>query len=235
MIVRLFTWLSGTLYAAPALALAGSFIWGILSIILSPCHLASIPLIIGFIDEQGRISTKRAFLLSTLFSSGILITIAIIGAVTGLLGRIMGDIGPWSNYLVAVIFVIVGLHLLDILPLPFARTADQPAYKRRGLLAAFFLGLVFGVALGPCTFAYMAPILGAAFSIAATNILLAILLVLAYAVGHVSVIIFAGTFTEAVQAYLNWTDKSKGVIIIKKICGALIILGAVYLLYTVKK
>jgi cytochrome c-type biogenesis protein len=231
MLVNLFTWLSGTLYAAPVIALAGSFIWGILSILLSPCHLASIPLIIGFIDEQGRISTKRAFLLSTLFSSGILITIALIGVVTGLLGRIMGDIGPWSNYLVAVVFVIVGLHLLDILPLPFAGNLGQPVYKRRGLLAAFILGLIFGVALGPCTFAYMAPMLGAAFSIAATNLLLAITLVLAYAVGHVAVIIFAGTFTEVVQTYLNWTERSKGAIIVKKVCGVLILLGGVYLIY----
>ena len=33
------------------IALAASFIWGILSILLSPCHLASIPLIVGFIEN----------------------------------------------------------------------------------------------------------------------------------------------------------------------------------------
>ena len=35
-----------------------------LSILLSLCHLASIPLIVGFIDQQGRISTNRTFLLN---------------------------------------------------------------------------------------------------------------------------------------------------------------------------
>ena len=58
-----------------AVAVAAAFVWGILSIILSPCHLASIPLIVGFVDKQGRISTRRALLISTLFAVGILLSI----------------------------------------------------------------------------------------------------------------------------------------------------------------
>jgi cytochrome c-type biogenesis protein len=230
MILNLFTWLSETLYASPAIALGGSFIWGILSIILSPCHLASIPLIIGFIDEQGRISTKRAFLLSSLFASGILVTIALVGVITGMLGRMLGDIGLWGNYFVAIVFVIVGLHLLDIISLPFIGRDSQPAFKKKGLLAAFILGLVFGVALGPCSFAYMAPMLGVAFTVGASNLPFAVALILAYAIGHVSVIVFAGTFAELVQRYLNWTEKSKGSIIVKRICGGLVILGGLYII-----
>ncbi|OGS35956.1 MAG: cytochrome C biogenesis protein [Elusimicrobia bacterium RIFOXYB2_FULL_49_7] len=232
--VELFTWLSNILYATPALALLGSLLWGILSILLSPCHLASIPLIVGVIYEQGRMSTTRAFYLSSLFSSGILITIGLIGVITGLMGRMMGDVGPYGNYFVAAVFFLVGLHLLDVLPLPFIGKAGQPAFKKKGLLAAFILGLVFGIALGPCTFAFMAPMLGMAFSVASTNFVFAVSLVAAYAVGHVSVIILAGTFTGVVQSYLNWNERSKGVIIVKRVCGLLVILGGAYLLYTVK-
>ncbi len=235
MLLSLFTWLSNALYANPLITITASFIWGVLSIILSPCHLASIPLIIGFIDEQGRISTKRAFLLSTLFSFGILITIALIGVITGMLGRIMGDVGAWGNYFVAIIFFIVGLHLLDIIPLPLLGKSGQSAYRKKGLLAAFILGLVFGIALGPCTFAYMAPMLGVAFTVAGSNLLLAVTLVLAYALGHISVIVLAGTFTEVVQTYLNWTERSKGAIIVKKVCGVLVLLGGVYLIYMARK
>lgn len=235
MLLSLFTWLSNALYANPFMAITASFIWGILSIILSPCHLASIPLIIGFIDEQGRISTKRAFLLSLLFSSGILITIALIGVITGMLGRIMGDIGVWGNYFVAIIFFIVGLHLLDIIPLPLLGKAGQPSYQKKGLFAAFILGLIFGIALGPCTFAYMAPLLGVAFTVGASNLLLAVILVLSYALGHISVIILAGTFTEVVQRYLNWSERSKGAVIVKKVCGVLVLLGGVYLIYMARK
>ncbi len=233
MLVDLFTWLSGTLTNSTGIALAGSFIWGILSIVLSPCHLASIPLIVGYINEQGSISTKRAFSLALLFSVGILITIGIIGLITGLLGRMMGDIGRWGNYFVAVIFFIVGLHLLGLIPLPFLAKGANPNFQKKGLLAAFILGLIFGVALGPCTFAYMAPMLGVVFSVAFTRLVFAVSLILAYAIGHCSVIVFAGTFTEMVQRYLNWNEGSKGAVILKKICGIFVIAGGFYLVFLI--
>ncbi len=232
MILDLFTWLSGTLTESAGLALTGAALWGVLSIVLSPCHLASIPLIVGFIDEQGRISTKRAFMLALLFSTGILITIGIIGLVTGLAGRMMGDIGGWGNYLVAAVFFIVGFHLLGVIPLPFLEKGATPGFQKKGLFAAFILGLIFGVALGPCTFAYMAPMLGVVFSVASTRLVFAVSLILAYAIGHCSVIVFAGTSTEAVQRYLNWNENSKGAVILKKACGLLVIAGGVYLIYT---
>jgi cytochrome c-type biogenesis protein len=231
MILTAFTWLSNALYSAPQIALIASFVWGMLSIILSPCHLSSIPLIVGFIGKQGEKTTRRAFTLSLLFSFGILITIALIGLVTGLLGRILGDVGKSGNYLVAGIFFIVGLYLLDVLPLPFLGQAGQPSFRRKGMFAAFILGLLFGIALGPCTFAYMAPMLGIVFSVATTKLHFAVILIVMYALGHCSVITFAGTFTGIVQRYLNWNERSKGPIILKKICGLLVIIGGVYLLY----
>jgi len=230
---QLFTVLTQAVYGTPAIALGASFIWGILSILLSPCHLSSIPLIVGFIGSQGQIKTKRAFILALLFSLGILITIGLIGLITGMLGRMMGNIGRFGNYFVAVIFFIVGLYLLGILPLPFLGKAATPSIKRRGYLAAFILGLIFGIALGPCTFAYMMPILGVAFAVASTKFLFAISLIMAYALGHCSVIVTAGTMTELVQKYLSWNEQSKALDIVKKICGILVILGGVYLIWSV--
>ena len=228
---ELFTQLTKAVEGAWFIAFPASFIWGILSILLSPCHLASIPLIVGFIDEQGRISTKRAFWVSTLFAVGILITIGAIGAITAAAGRMMGDIGKYGNYFVALIFFVVGLHLLGIIPMPWAGPG-QVGMKRKGLLAALILGLVFGVALGPCTFAYMAPILAIAFREASGNLLYGIMLIMIYGVGHCSVIVLAGTFTELVQRYLNWNERSKGSVILKKICGLLVLLAGLYLIYT---
>lgn len=228
---ELFTQLTRAVEGTWLIAIAASFVWGILSILLSPCHLASIPLIVGFIDDQGRISTKRAFWISTLFAVGILTTIAAIGAITAAAGRMMGDVGKYGNYFVALIFFAVGLHLLDVIPIPWSGPG-QVGMKRKGLLAAFILGLVFGIALGPCTFAYMAPMLGVTFKLASTSIAYGALLLLVYAVGHCSVIVFAGTCTEIVQQYMNWNQKSGATIFIKKICALLIILAALYLIYT---
>jgi cytochrome c-type biogenesis protein len=228
---QLFTNLSHAVEGAPLLALGASFVWGILSIVLSPCHLASIPLIVGFISEQSPVTLRRAFWTATLFAVGILITIAVIGAVTAAAGRMLGDLGCWGNYFVAAIFFMVGLHLLGVIPLPWCGPG-QPGLKRKGLLAAFILGLVFGVALGPCTFAYLAPMLAVTYKLAKSAPLYSTALLLAYGVGHCSVIVLAGTFTEAAQRYLNWNEKSRGVTIVKGICGVLVLLAGLYLLWS---
>ena len=230
MIVDLFTWLTGALTQSPEIAVGAAFAWGILSVILSPCHIACIPLIVGFINGQGNISTGRAFVLSLLFGSGILITIGLIGLITGLAGRMIGDIGGYGNYVVAVVFFVIGLNLLGVLPLPFMEGGANPNYKKKGFLAAFILGLIFGVALGPCTFAYMATMLGVVFSMAGTQLALALTILTAFAVGHCAVLVCAGTFTEVVEHYLHWSEKSKGAVILKKACGVLVMMGGVYLI-----
>jgi len=227
---KLFTTLTHAVDSTPAIALIAAFAWGILSILLSPCHLASIPLIVGFVDQQGRMSTKRAFFISALFAVGILVTIGAIGAITAAAGRMLGDVGPYGNYFVAIIFFVVGLYLLDVIPMPWSGPG-QVGMKRKGMLAAFILGLVFGIALGPCTFAYMAPMLGITFKLAATNLFYGVLLLIVYGLGHCSVIVLAGTCTEVVQRYMNWSEKSKGAVILKKICGVLVIMGGLYLIF----
>jgi cytochrome c-type biogenesis protein len=228
---QLFTRLSHAVEGAPLLALTAAVAWGILSIVLSPCHLASIPLIVGFISEQGKVTMKRAFWTSTLFAVGILITIAGIGVITAAAGRMMGDVGRYGNYFVALIFFVVGLHLVGVIPMPFSGPG-QVGVKSKGLLAALILGLVFGIALGPCTFAYMAPMLGVTFKLAATNFLYGAALLLAYGLGHCAVIVAAGTSTELVQRFLNWNEQSKGLAILKYTCGVLVILGGVWLIYS---
>lgn len=230
---QLFTNLSHAVEGAPAIALGAAAVWGILSIILSPCHLASLPLIVGFISGQGRVSTTRASGIATLFAVGILMTIAAIGVITAAAGRMMGDIGAWGNYFVAGIFFLVGLHLLGVIPMPWSGPG-QVNLKRKGLLAALILGLVFGIALGPCTFAYMAPMLGVTFRLGETRPVYGASLLLAYGLGHCSVIILAGTFTEVVQRFLNWNEQSKGVMVVKKVCGVLVILGGCWLIYSAR-
>jgi cytochrome c-type biogenesis protein len=230
MITQTLSALTQALEGSPFLALGASFVWGILSILLSPCHLASIPLVVGFIGAQGRISTRKAFLISTLFAGGILVTIGLIGAITASLGRMLGDIGGIGNYLVAGILFLVGLYLWGIIPMPWSGPA-QANFQGRGLLAALILGLLFGIALGPCTFAYMAPMLGITFRLAETRLAYGIVLLAMYGLGHCSVIVAAGTSTEWVQRYLNWSENSRGPVIVKKVCGSLVILGGVYLLY----
>ncbi len=226
----LFVALTHALASAPPAALAAAAAWGVLSVLLSPCHLASIPLIVGFIDGRGRLSTSRAFVLSSLFATGILLSIAVLGALTAAAGRMFGDIGVWGNWLVATVFFLVGLHLLDLLPTPW--TAPEVRISRKGWVPALLLGLLFGIALGPCTFAFMAPVLGIALGLAGKDGLYGVLLLVAYGMGHCAVIVCAGTFTQVLQRCLEWHERSRGTVFLKKACGVLVIAAGGWLLYS---
>ena len=229
--IKLFSALSHAIEGAPLIAIGASFIWGILSIILSPCHLTSIPLIIGYLSNQRGLSTKKAFHLSIVFSIGILISIAVIGGITAAAGRILGDIGKLGNYVVAMVFLIFGLNLLGILPLNFPGLSTIKS-QRKGYISVLSLGLVFGLALGPCTFAFLAPMLGIVFNMTAKNLPYGLILLSAFAIGHCAVIIAAGTSTRLVQHITKWDEQSKGITITRKICGILVLLGGIYLVYS---
>lgn len=228
MIQDLFTALSTALTDSLWLALASAFFWGVLSILLSPCHLASIPLVIGFVMGGEKKTMARAFAFSLLFALGILSSIALIGIITASFGRLMGDLGRVGNIAVVVVFFIVGFHLLDIIRLDWSFAPRTS--RRRGLLSALLLGGAFGIALGPCTFAFVAPVLGVAYTRAQDAFLPAVLLILAFALGHCGVIVFFGTLAQKAQGYLNWTNASKAVLWVKRVCGILVIMGGVYLL-----
>ncbi len=227
MLDSLFTSLYDAMTGSIWIAMLAAYAWGVLSVLLSPCHLSSIPLIVGYISAQGKLNIKNTFYISLVFSLGILITIAAIGAITFSLGRLMGDIGTIGNYIVAGVFFLVGLYLLDVINLNWNGFKIKQV-KSGSLVTVLILGLIFGLALGPCTFAYMAPVLGIVFETAKTNHIISILFLASFAVGHCSVIVGAGTLAGKVQSYLDWTEKSKVTVWIKRVCGVLVMAGGVY-------
>jgi cytochrome c-type biogenesis protein len=230
---QLFSALTEAVGGSPLLAAGGALAWGGLSVILSPCHLSSIALIVAFIGEANARSARRAFAPSLLFSLGILVTIAAIGIVTASLGRMLGDLGRYGSYAVALVLLVLGLHFLDLVPMPWSQGGLRPT-ERRGLLAAFVLGLVFGIGVGPCTFAFMAPMLGVAFKVAAGSWLLGAALLFFYGLGHCGVIVAAGTSAGWVQRYLSWNERSRGSLRLRRACGVLVLLAGLYLIYTAR-
>lgn len=227
----LFSSLTDAMSGAPGVALAAAFAWGVLSIVLSPCHLASIPLIVGFLQGGGAVSPRRAAGLSTLFAVGILGSIALIGALTAAAGRMLGDLGPWGNYAVAAVFFVFGLHLLGWLPLPEG-WMPKPGQPRRGAWGALIFGLIFGVALGPCTFGFMAPVLGVTFSLASSRPLFAAGVLALFGLGHCVVIGLAGFSSSWVQRWLAWQESTPGALGLRRLCGVLVCLAGGYLLFT---
>ena len=228
MLEQVLTSLSNGLSQSLGWALLAAFAWGVVSIVFSPCHLASVPLIVGFISTQGDASTGRAFRLSLVFSLGVLASIALIGLITASLGRLVGDLGAVGNVAVAVVFFVFGLYLMDLLPLHW--TSFPSTTRRRGMPAALGLGLVFGVGLGPCSFAFLAPLLMIVFGQAQVDYALAVALLGTFALGHCGVIVAAGTAAQKAQTVVSWGSRSGITRWVRRACGALVVLAGVYLL-----
>ncbi|MDD2206014.1 MAG: cytochrome c biogenesis protein CcdA [Aminobacterium sp.] len=230
--LHLFESIYSTLHASSGLALMAAFIWGIFSILLSPCNLVTIPLVVGYIESTRTAKRASAFAISLAFSAGIFVNLALIGMVLTSTGILMTDISLYTNYFVAGVFFLIGLHLLNVITLPWFGQKEIKANKNKGLLGALILGVLSGLALGPCSFAYVAPLLALTIKTATTNLPFALLLVSFYAIGHCSVIVIAGTSTDFVSKFLKWDEKSKALTRVNYICGVLILIAGLYFIYT---
>lgn len=219
------------MHMSPPAALAASFIWGILSVLLSPCHLASIPLLIAFLSGQEEMpGRKKAFLLSVSFAGAMMLIIAVLGFLSAAAGRLAGDCGAWTSYLSAALFAGAGLYMLEVIKFNFK--SFQPEKSGGAFIAAFLLGLTAGLALGPCTFAFMAPVLAVSFRAGAeSGVFYGMILLLAYGVGHCAVIVGAGVSAEAVQKYLDFSGRTPLLQTSKKILGIALILIALWIVY----
>jgi len=231
MLAELMQTLSRALYASFPAALGASFLWGLMSMLLSPCHMVSVPLVMGYLGSSEQdVTKKRYFILALLFAIGMTISITVIGIVTSLLGRIAGDIGPAGNIAMSIVLVYVGLSITGLLELPLPGRGKGRLPSGRGALGSVVMGLILGAALGPCTFAFMAPVLALMFQLGGESLLKASLLGALFAIGHGIVVVFAGSFTDKVQGLLDWSGGSRTAKVFRIICGTLVIAGGLYLL-----
>ncbi len=190
-------WMEG----ATTLAALGCFLWGMVSVLFSPCHLASIPLIVAYVAGQEQIlQPRQASSYSIVFTLGLFITIAVIGIVCALLGRMLGDVGNYWQILVGLVLLWVALGMMG----GEACSASGSLLYRlnlRGIWGAFALGLAYGVLSGSCTFGFIAPIL--AIITIQQKVGVGILFITLFAVGHCLPIVIAGSSTAMVRKLIE--------------------------------
>lgn len=178
------------------LALAAAYIGGVL-VSFTPCMYPLIPITVSFIGAQGRISRITGFLLSLLYVLGTSLTYMVLGSLAGLTGTLFGGFqtNPWMNLVVANIFILMGLSMLDVFVLPLPETLRSQLFspKRKGFMGALLLGTASGLIMSPCS----APVLAVLLSYVATrqNIFLGMSLLFVFAFGMGTLLIILGTFT----------------------------------------
>lgn len=191
-----------TLY--PLIAFGAVFLAGVLSS-ASPCVLATIPLVVGFVGGYADGDRSKAFRYSLAFILGLSLTFTAFGAAAGLLGTMFGTLGGTWYLVAGAIALVMGGQMMGLyeIRLPISRDFKP---KRGGLVGAFLLGLFFGVVSSPCA----TPVLVVLLTLVASKgqVLYGIALLFCYAIGHCLLMLFAGTFTGFVEGFV----KARGVV-----------------------
>jgi cytochrome c biogenesis protein CcdA len=223
----LFNYISGLVQTQGWLAFPACFLGGVISS-ASPCVLAMIPLVIGYVGGYAEGSQKKAVQYSLMFTLGLTVTFTILGIIAGAFGRLFGDIGRFWYYVLPPVAILLGLYLLfsDKLNLNIG-LSQRFVPKKKALLGAFIIGLFFGIVASPCA----TPVLAVILTFAATkqNIAYSGGLLLAYALGHWVLVLGAGISAGFAQRVLA----SKGIANFssysKKIAGVILVGVGIYL------
>lgn len=198
----------------------GCFLWGMVSVLFSPCHLASIPLIVSYVAGQNQIvEGKKAALYAVVFTLGLFITIAAIGVICAMLGRMLGDVGPYMSIAVGAILVWVSLDILGVAKCSMS-SGLMGKIKVKGLLGALVLGLAYGILSGSCTFGFIAPIL--AIITVQQKVLTGVIFILLFGIGHCIPIAVAGSSTAIVKRFLENSAWQQGSGLFRKLAGVCI-------------
>ena len=192
----------------------------------SPCVLAAIPLIIGYVGGYSEGNKQKAAIYSLVFIIGLSLTFTVLGAAASAMGQFLSFAGQWLYIGFAAIAVIMGLQLMGFIsiPLPFQKTRQV---KSRGLLGAFLLGLLTGTVSSPCATPVLAVIL--AYVSTQGDVLYGGSLLFVYAVGHCALIFIAGLSIGLTESMVN----SKGIknfsLYSKRFSGAVLVAAGLYL------
>ncbi len=192
-------WIAG----GTTIAALGCLLWGIISVALSPCHLASIPLIVAYVGGQEQLlKPRQAAYYSVSFTLGLFTTIASLGIICALAGRMLGDVGNYWQILVGLVLIWVALGMFGF---EKCSMSGNLLYRLnlKGIFGALVLWLAYGVLSGSCTFGFIAPIL--AIITIQQKVATGILLIILFAIGHCLPIVVAGSSTAGVKRLVGST------------------------------
>jgi len=204
----------------PLIAYFSVFIAGLISA-FSPCVLITIPLVISYVGGYAEGDVKRSFSFSLAFVVGLSITFTILGAIASLMGTLLGDVGSLWKYILAAVAIVMGLQMMGLLnfQIPTPRLVKT---EQKGLIGAFLLGMLFGVASSPCATPVLALIL--TFVASKHNLAYGTSLLFVYALAHTVLIFAVGVSTGLAEVFLKSRKVADFSVYAHKVSGALFVL-----------
>ncbi|GAB1544353.1 cytochrome c biogenesis protein CcdA [Scytonema sp. NUACC21] len=187
---------------------------------LTPCMLSMLPITIAYIGGYEAKNRFQGAAQSTWFALGLATTLAGLGIVAAFVGKVYGQVGIGLPIIVSIIAILMGLNLLEALPLqlPSFGSTEWISQELPQGVRAYCIGLSFGVVASPCS----TPVLASLLSwVAQTqDLVLGAVLLLCYTAGYVVPLILAGTFTASIKRLLelrrlsSWINPISGVLLI---------------------
>jgi cytochrome c-type biogenesis protein len=120
---------------------------------LTPCMLSMLPITIGYIGGYETKSRLQAVAQSTWFALGLATTLSGLGIIAAFVGKVYGQVGIGLPIIVSVIAILMGLNLLEALPLQLP-SFDGLEWISKDLpegVRSYLIGLTFGVVASPCS------------------------------------------------------------------------------------
>lgn len=210
--------------------LFASFFGGILAS-LSPCSLAMLPLIMGYIGGYSKATPFKTFLQLTCFVFGTAVIFTVIGVFCALTGSVFASkMGGYFTLIIASLLIVMGLKLIGIFDFetPTIIKAMPVNSTNSIFLYPFLLGITFALAGTPCSTPILAGIM--AFAAIGKNIPMAILMLFLFAIGQGLILVFAGLFTSVLKNLKSLIGFTEALL---KISGWLLVIVSIYLYWKV--
>ena len=187
---------------------------------LTPCMLSMLPIMVGYMGGYEAKDRVQSISQAAWFALGLATMLAGLGLLAGVVGRVYGQIGIGLPIIVSVLAILMGLNLLEALPLPLPSSGDWDFLNRGMPLFAksYLLGLAFGLVASPCSTPVLATLL--AWISTTGDPVLGAALLLAYTVGYVFPLVLAGSFTATIKRLLElrrwsgWITPASGILLV---------------------
>ena len=174
---------------------------------LGPCSLSLLPITVAYIGGTDNKNSNNLKIFS--FCGGIVLALVFLGAISGFLGRIYGQLPNFFSVFISLFAIAMGLNLLGVLKfqLPSGPSLNFLEEKLPPFLSPLITGTTFGLASSPCITPVLATLL--AWVSQAKNPFISIIFLFFFGLGQVTPLIIVGITTENMKKLLEFRKYSQ--------------------------